>query len=75
MIAAICRSNASVDTVPRLVKKILARSVREDVRHWSRLNSAGSGSDRKLRFAIRQARDVGAAGVVATVDRDRDRRT
>lgn len=40
-------------------------------RHWARLNSEGSGYRRKLLFAIRTAKDEGADGLVAVVDRDK----
>ena len=63
-------------TVPRLVEGILHLRVREEMVGWARLHQtrAGRGYGRKLRFAIRQARDGRLDGVVATVDADRDRR-
>ena len=63
-------------TVPRLVEGILQVTVEEETVGWARLHQRGSGSGygRKLRFAIRQARDGRLEGVVATVDVDRERR-
>ncbi|MCK6483929.1 MAG: hypothetical protein L6R00_07330 [Phycisphaerae bacterium] len=60
--------------VPRLVERILGTGVAEDARGWARLHGSGRGYHKKLRFAILAAKDSGAAGVVATIDRDRDRR-
>ena len=63
-------------TVPRLVERILQVAVEAETVGWARLHQRGSGSGygRKLRFAIRQARDGHQEGVVATVDVDRERR-
>lgn len=57
-------------TVPRLVERILGHPVREDFRPWARL-SGGKGYDRKLAFAVKQAKDAGTQGVVAAVDKDK----
>ncbi len=57
-------------TVPRLVERILGRRVREDFRRWARLRG-GSGYERKLAFAVRQAKDAGTQGVVAAIDKDK----
>ena len=60
--------------LPRLVARILNTPVAETTGKWARLHtSAGRGYGRKLRFAIRQAQVIGAKGLVATVDSDRDR--
>lgn len=61
-------------TVPHLVGHILGVTVRAQVAAWSRLHQHGSGSGyrRKLLFAVAQARDANAAGLVATVDSDKD---
>lgn len=57
-------------TNPHLVKVITGASVEPTTRPWARLNGAGRGYDRKLLFALLQARQAGLEGVVATVDRD-----
>ncbi len=57
-------------TNPHLVSTIISAPVDATARPWARLNQAGRGYDRKLLFAIRQARQNGRDGVVATVDRD-----
>lgn len=56
---------------PPLVKAITGAPIGPVSTPWPRLNQAGKGYDRKLLFAIRQARQAGLQGVVATVDRDR----
>lgn len=61
-------------TVPRLVERILDTSVQEVTRVWARLHSAGKGYGRKLTYALRQARHLRATGIVATLDRDKERR-
>ena len=61
-------------TVPRLVERILDTSVSEDARAWARLHGAGKGYAHKLRYALRQARDIEAEGLVATVDADAEKR-
>ena len=58
--------------VPRLVEGILEIEVRETFRPWARLHGGGSGYGRKLAFALGQARDLNAQGLVATIDRDHD---
>jgi hypothetical protein len=60
--------------MPAIVSTILAKQVRPDQlepRVWARLHDAGRGYDRKLLFALAQARADGLAGVVATVDSDK----
>jgi hypothetical protein len=59
-------------TVPRLVERLLGVTVKERIRHWRELRVGGYR--RKLLFAAREARDAGAAGVVACVDTDKDDR-
>jgi hypothetical protein len=59
-------------TVPHLVQKILGLDVDPSTNHWARLNAGGQGYSRKVLFAILQAIDAGAAGLVAVVDRDKD---
>ena len=54
---------------PPLVEVLTGAEVEATTRPWARLNVRGY--DRKLRFAIRQARDEGLQGVVATIDRDK----
>jgi len=72
-------------TVPALVETLLQTPFRAETRMWARLHGAPTtakqrqrkpaqkGYERKLRFAVRQANDAGAAGVVATVDSDTDK--
>ena len=55
---------------PPLLKVLTGSEVEPTSRAWARLN-VGKGYGRRLRFAIRQARDEGLQGVVATVDRDK----
>jgi hypothetical protein len=59
-------------TVPRLVEGLLGVSIREETRAWAHLHRGGKGYRHKLRFAILQAKDAEAAGVVLTVDTDKD---
>lgn len=57
-------------TNPHLVTVITGAQIDPTTKPWARLNEAGKGYDRKLLFAIAQARQGGLDGVVATVDRD-----
>ena len=57
-------------TNPHLATVITGASVDPTTKPWARLNEAGRGYDRKLLFAILQAREASLDGVVATVDRD-----
>lgn len=61
---------------PVLVRRLLrgeAQSHDDGFRAWARINAVGKGYDRKLMFALRQARDGDYHGVVATIDRDASR--
>jgi hypothetical protein len=58
---------------PYLVTVITGALVDPTTTPWARLNVPGKGYDRKLLFAIAQARQDGLEGVVATVDRDKSR--
>jgi hypothetical protein len=60
-------------TNPHLVSTIITAAVQPTSSPWARLNRAGHGYDRKLLFAIRQARAHRLDGVVASVDRDTSR--
>lgn len=60
-------------TNPHLVATILATQIEPTAVPWPRLNQAGRGYDRKLLFAMAQARTDHLDGVVATVDRDTSR--
>ena len=60
-------------SVPRLAEQALERDIREDCENWARLHGV-SGYDRKLRYAVRQAKSRGRAGVVATLDRDKSKK-
>jgi hypothetical protein len=59
-------------TIPPIVSRILNADLRPMTRAWARLNRGGGGYPKKVQFAARQARDAGAAGLIAVVDRDRD---
>jgi len=58
---------------PPLVQTLLQAEIEATSGAWARLHKGGRGYDRKLLFAIRQARDEGLQGVVATVDQDKSR--
>lgn len=58
-------------TNPHLVATITGADIEPTAIPWPRLHSAGHGFDRKLLFAIRQARQDGLQGVVATIDKDK----
>ena len=60
-------------TNPHLVTVITGAQIDPTTRPWARLNEAGKGYDRKLLFAILQARQDDLDGVVAAVDRDTSR--
>jgi len=66
-------------SIPRLVEKVVQRQVRESVIRWTKLHISDARGRRarrtqgygpKLLLAIRAARDNGADGLVACVDRD-----
>lgn len=60
-------------TVPPLVETILDTEIDPETRIWARLHASGrKGYDRKLVYALLQARDLGVPGVVATVDSDKE---
>ena len=61
-------------TVPAIVKRLLDVAFRPTCARWARLHGAGRGYGRKLLYALRQARDRRADGVVATVDADEERK-
>ena len=62
--------------VPHLVAKILALdALQSGFSPWASLHKKSKGYARKLRFAIRQARDQNALGLVATVDSDESGRS
>ncbi len=58
-------------TIPYLVIDILQIKIEATTTHWPRLNSGGKGYPKKLRFAMKQAIDARADGLVAVVDRDK----
>lgn len=59
-------------TVPPLVRSILSTEVESaGFSPWARLNGAGRGYQKKVRFATLQAIDARAAALVAVVDRDK----
>jgi len=60
--------------LPHLVGRLLGVTIRPTVTHWARLHQqgAGKGYRRKLRFAVLQAKDAEAKGLVVTVDADKD---
>lgn len=61
-------------TVPHIVAAILQCKVNASTESWARLHGAGRGYGKKLHYAVAQARDGGAVGLVATIDRDKDHR-
>ena len=61
-------------TVPHLVTTILGAKIAPETRMWVRLHGAGKGYKKKLLFALRQARDLRADGLVATVDSDKEKK-
>jgi hypothetical protein len=60
------------DSIPRLVESILGFDFRIEFRAWKQLR-LNRGYNRKLQYALFQARDMGVEGVVATLDCDRER--
>src|SRR5208337_5149949 len=58
-------------TIPHLVMRILDVELASTSRNWAHLHGAGKGYQKKVRFAVLQAIDEGAVGLVAVVDRDR----
>ncbi len=58
-------------TVPHLVMRILGAEVEPVTRNRAHLHQAGKGYQKKVRFALLQALDAGAAGLIAVVDRDK----
>ena len=61
-------------TVPPIVKRILNTEFSSLTRNWAHLHGAGKGYQKKVRFAVLQALDAGAKGLIAVVDRDRAQR-
>lgn len=59
--------------VPELVKRVLPTARMAHFRSW-KLHLRGGGYRKKLRFAIRAARDAGLDGVVATLDQDSEKK-
>lgn len=62
-------------SLPPLIETILGRKISVEFESWVRIHHRGSGRgyDRKLRFSIAHARSRGMNGLVAVVDRDKDR--
>jgi hypothetical protein len=58
-------------TVPHMVEKILGSPIHTQFEPWPHLHGSGKGYERKLRFAVLQAWDAKAAGLVAVVDQDK----
>ncbi len=58
-------------TNPHIVERLISTRVEPRTIPWPRLHQAGRGYDRKLLFALRQARQEGLQGVVATIDQDK----
>jgi|WetSurMetagenome_2_1015567.scaffolds.fasta_scaffold286305_1 hypothetical protein len=58
-------------TNPHLVGRLVSSPIEPRAIPWPRLNQAGRGYDRKLLFALHQAREEGLDGVVATIDQDK----
>jgi hypothetical protein len=57
-------------TVPHMVENILNTPVQAEFQRWAHLHGSGKGYEKKLRFAVLQAKDALAAGLVAVVDQD-----
>lgn len=64
--------------IPKLVEHLLDAAVAPTCAAWARLHAPRAAGRRRIRglhqkllYAIRQARDQGATGLVATVDRDK----
>jgi hypothetical protein len=62
--------------LPALVQNILDRDVRvnnegQEIAAWARLNGASRGYGARLLFALLQAQDRNAQGVVAVIDSDK----
>ena len=60
-------------TLPAVVRGILEKDVLPEFQQWKELRLGGKGNDRKLKYAVRHAMHANLEGVVAVVDRDRDR--
>ena len=62
-------------SLPPVLAVILNRRVDCEFESWARIHRSGSGRgyDRKLQFSVGQARSRGLNGLVAVVDRDKDR--
>ncbi len=62
-------------SLPPLIETILGRKINVEFESWVRIHHRGSGRGygRKLRFSIAHARSHGMKGLVAVVDRDKDR--
>lgn len=64
--------------VPRLTERVLSVVIADQFRDWKslRLHKSGTGGRyvRKLRYAVRVARDGNVSGIVAVVDADRAKR-
>src|SRR5260221_8370531 len=58
--------------LPPLIRRALGVEIRCEFRPWARLHSAGRRYERKLVFALAQARDSDMVGLVAAVDADKD---
>lgn len=62
-------------TIPRLMERILGAEVEQECcrfQSWKNIRlNRGRGYGKKLKFAVRQARDAELDGVVATIDADR----
>lgn len=61
-------------TAPAIVRRLLNATFRSTCQRWARLHGAGRGYGRKLLYALRQARDRKADGLVATVDADKEKK-
>lgn len=60
-------------TIPHIVERVLQVPIHTEAIPWARLTAIrGSGYARRLRFAIRQAVDAAADGLVAVLDADKD---
>ncbi len=61
-------------TVPLLVEHLISARFESTCKRWARLHGKGKGYTRKTLYAVRDARDVSADGLVATLDADKEKK-
>lgn len=60
--------------IPILVEKIIDSSIQPETMHWKDNHLHQGGYDKKLLLATRRAKDRDLQGVVAVVDRDKEKK-